>query len=308
MRSLRYLPMALAVCVLSAGQAHATAEAVFSSANQGSSTYVIADKLIAVMDGAQESIDIAVAHFNSQRIASALIALHAQRNQNDDPADDIAIRVVLDMGEYGDRRSKSRQLEAAGITVRYKTYSLWFHHPESQLMHHKFLIVDGQELVTGSYNWSDTAEHSNYENVIHWFGRNVRQQVEDFSGEFEKMWDLGRDRYPAFLDTLRAGPEDAAWQPVIPIHFNSDYFDTPMTLTRDEVADIRSEANAAGLFQDRDNKTERFLDRTTGEAHRDQPEGTFLAPVAAPAANADEDRDDIGIVEVLEREAASGND
>ncbi len=33
-------------------------------------------------------------------------------------------------------------------------------------MHHKFAIFDGKVLITGSYNWTDSAECFNYENVL----------------------------------------------------------------------------------------------------------------------------------------------
>jgi len=33
-------------------------------------------------------------------------------------------------------------------------------------MHHKFAIFDGKLLVTGSYNWTDSAERYNHENVL----------------------------------------------------------------------------------------------------------------------------------------------
>jgi len=34
------------------------------------------------------------------------------------------------------------------------------------IMHHKFAIFDGKLLVTGSYNWTDSAERYNHENVL----------------------------------------------------------------------------------------------------------------------------------------------
>ena len=33
-------------------------------------------------------------------------------------------------------------------------------------MHHKVMIIDGHILVTGSYNWSQSAEDDNDENII----------------------------------------------------------------------------------------------------------------------------------------------
>jgi phosphatidylserine/phosphatidylglycerophosphate/cardiolipin synthase-like enzyme len=33
-------------------------------------------------------------------------------------------------------------------------------------MHHKVIIIDGKIVVTGSYNFSNNAEHSNDENTL----------------------------------------------------------------------------------------------------------------------------------------------
>ncbi|MBI5366489.1 MAG: DUF1669 domain-containing protein [Planctomycetes bacterium] len=261
--------------------ARADAEAVFTSANHGAGTTVCADKIIEVMQSAQKSISIAVAHFNSDAVTAALIGIQRDRNGDSDRTNDVKISVLLDMGEYGDRNSQSKALEAAGIEVRYKTYSLAFYHPETQLMHHKYMIVDGKDLVSGSYNWSDTAEQTNYENIIHFKGPDVKTKVRAFQKEFDKLWGMNRNRYPAFMEALRARPGSPAYRKVIPIHFNQPYYNGPMALTRSEVAAMRSAAAAAGLRAgDAAVKPKRFFDRERKVASSDPPAGTFL-PAAA---------------------------
>ena len=292
---MRKLTFALSLWALSAlaTPASANVDVLFTSANHGAGTTVVADRIAEVMGRAERFIHIAIAHYNSERLTEALIAVHRARNQNADPGDDVEIRVMLDMGEYGDKKSKAKRLEAAGIDVRYKTYSLSFHHPESQLMHHKFMIVDGLELVTGSYNWSDTAEKLNYENVLHYYRRNVKQVIADFQGEFDKLWKLDRERYVPFMATLKAKPGDPEYQPVIPVHFNNAYFDTPMSLDRSEVKALRSAAARLGYFSDRANVYKRYFDREArlGLGVDDAPAGSFLSrwqestenPGSAPA-------------------------
>ena len=39
-------------------------------------------------------------------------------------------------------------------------------HFRSLLLHHKLLMVNGQILATGSYNWSSSAEDRNFENIM----------------------------------------------------------------------------------------------------------------------------------------------
>ena len=249
--------------------------AVFSSQNQGTSTYVIADEITAAMRRAERSILIDVAHFNSERIAQALIEVHRQK-----PA--VKIEVLVDLGEYADGKSRAKDLEAAGIEVRYKTYSLSFYHPRTQLQHHKSMMVDERELITGSYNWSDTAEHSNYENVIVIQGhvRRNKALVAAFVDEHRALWDQNRDRYPAFLRTMTADPSDPEYRRYVPIHFDTDYFRGPMALTRDEVGPLRSAGWRYGLFgrqpNGKPNVQFSFLDRETGDVFHGNPSGDFL--------------------------------
>lgn len=249
--------------------------AVFSSQNSGSSTYVVADAIIDLIRSAKESIIIDVAHFNSRRIADALIDFHRDNPQ-------VRIEVLLDMGEYADGKSRCRDLERAGIDVRYKTYSLAFVHGRSQLQHHKTIIVDEEHMVTGSYNWSDTAEHSNYENAIVVQGDVSRNRpfLRAFVQEHERLWDQGRDRYPAMLAAMTAEPDDPEYRRYIPIHFDTNYFEGPMALTRDEVRPLRSAAWAYGLWNrqpdGRSNTEFSYLDRETRDVFRGTPSGTFI--------------------------------
>lgn len=249
--------------------------AVFSSANHDTGSTVISDEIVALMQKAKKSIIIDVAHFNSKRIANALIAI-----RNSKP--NLKIEVLLDMGEYGDKKSRCKELERAKIDVRYKMYSLAFHHPRSQLQHHKTMIVDDRDMITGSYNWSDTAEDSNYENIIVVQGhvRRNKKMVKAFLDEHDKLWNLGNDVYARFLSAMKAEPGDANYKPVVPIHFDTDYFRAVMTLTRKQMAPLRSAASKSGVWADRKNKESSYVNRETAKvltkSEAKNLTGTFL--------------------------------
>ena len=254
-------------------------ETAFFSGNNSGGTTLVADEIIRVMRTAQTSIYCDIAHFNSNQIADALIDI---RHQN--PA--LKIEVMLDMGEYADKKSRTTELEAAGIEVRYKVYSLSFDHPRSQLQHHKTLIVDERDLVTGSYNWSDTAEHSNYENVISIRGHVRRNErlVKAFVDEHKRLWEQGRGDYDAVHDAMTAPQGDPAYRRYLPIHFDTDYHRGPMALTRSQFQALRSAGWQAGLF-DRQPDGKRnvkfsYLDRETSDVFRGTPPGTFIPPAA----------------------------
>lgn len=255
-------------------------EAVFSTTNT-SATTVVADKIIEVMRTAQESILIDVAHFNSKQIAGALIDLHRSRPQ-------VKIEVLVDLGEYSDGKSRVKDLERAGIEVRYKVYSLVWLHPRSQLMHHKTMIVDRTRVVTGSYNWSDTAESSNYENIIVIEGHVSKNRAcaAAFVAEHEKLWGLGREVFPRFRAAMLASPSSQGFKKIIPVHFDTPYFNEVMTLTRDEFGPVRAVAFDSGILERRaDGSTKyhndaTYLDREAGGPYRGPaPQGRFLDPV-----------------------------
>lgn len=97
--------------------------------------------------------------------------------------------------------SEYRRRPLPNVQVRYK----WFpsfswdeaagncdydhFHPKSSLLHHKAAIVNGETLVTGSYNWSNYAETKNLENLMTVRGPEDRRMVADFEAEFDAMWD-----------------------------------------------------------------------------------------------------------------------
>ena len=52
-------------------------------------------------------------------------------------------------------------------------------------MHNKFAIFDGKLMVTGSYNWTNNAEHFNYENAVFITDTNV---IKEYQKDFDDIW------------------------------------------------------------------------------------------------------------------------
>lgn len=46
-----------------------------------------------------------------------------------------------------------------------KSRTYWIGNGNSELMHHKFCVIDNQTVITGSFNWSKKAEKNNHENI-----------------------------------------------------------------------------------------------------------------------------------------------
>lgn len=240
----------------------AETDILFTSGNEGDDESALADRIIEEMKRAKKEIFIAVTHFNSKPIADALIALGREKKG-------LRIRILLDMGEYKTEISQSARLEKAGFEIRYRTYSLMFHHPLSRLMHLKSMLIDGGTLVTGSYNWSDTAEFSNFENLLVLTGEENERVIADYAAKLEEMWDENRDIYPDFMKRLTAKKGSADYRRYIPIHFP-----IAMALTLEEVAAIRSVGWKAGF---RPTLLEHwYLDRERKVATDEPPTQPFL--------------------------------
>ena len=89
----------------------------------------------------------------------------------------VDVRIITDNDKSENRGSDIEMLVRAGIEVRMDRTE---HH-----MHHKFMVVDSNALVTGSYNWTRSAAKYNHENII--LSREAAM-VKSFLGEFEQLW------------------------------------------------------------------------------------------------------------------------
>ena len=91
----------------------------------------------------------------------------------------VEVKVVLEKDQLS-KYSEYWRLKEAGIQVRLDG--------NPALMHHKVAIIDGAVVITGSYNWSTSAETRNDENLIIVRSREVAWAYE---AEFQKVWGQG---------------------------------------------------------------------------------------------------------------------
>lgn len=89
---------------------------------------------------AERLILVAMYDFTHPRLADALIAAGAAG---------VTVRVILDWHKAGSAHSQAPRLLDSGIAVRLDRPNRSFHH--------KFMVVDGTVLVTGSMNWTKAA-------------------------------------------------------------------------------------------------------------------------------------------------------
>ncbi len=153
------------LCSLLASGGVARASEIYFSPNGG-----IRQRLVRAIQTSQRTIDVAVYSFTAAELAEALYAATSRG---------VRVRVLVDRERAESGGSGIRGLRLNGVPVR----SLGV--PEQSLMHHKFAVFDERLVATGSYNWTYSAEHANYENLV---VLDEPEVVARFQREFRRLW------------------------------------------------------------------------------------------------------------------------
>ncbi|MDD3146284.1 MAG: phospholipase D-like domain-containing protein [Candidatus Riflebacteria bacterium] len=160
---------------------------------------------------ASGSLDLAMFSLTRIELAEAILRA-AERNP------EAKFRLLLDHAQLDDAdpveskqgpwlEAKAAQLGLKNVQVRYRfrINAYGFSSEEkkpillsylSLFLHHKNVTVNGREMAIGSYNWSNSAEYLNFENVMIFNGLYNQHQklIDSFKAEFDTLWN---SRMPA---------------------------------------------------------------------------------------------------------------
>jgi phosphatidylserine/phosphatidylglycerophosphate/cardiolipin synthase-like enzyme len=128
--------------------------------------------LINLISQARKSVYVAIYSFTRDGLARALIDA---KNRG------VEVKIIIEEENAYGQGSDYRMLKEAGVDIRLDG--------NPALMHHKFMVVDGEIIVTGSYNWSTAAEDRNDENFVVIRDRSV---AERFMQEFNRLLSIAR--------------------------------------------------------------------------------------------------------------------
>lgn len=110
--------------------------------------------VIKAIKEADDEIVGAIYTFTRRSIANALI-------NASDKGVDVELKLDMKQAEWDGTKTLIRKMRAAGIKVtRIRMEKKGTH------MHHKFIVVDEEIVVTGSYNYTTSATTENNENAI----------------------------------------------------------------------------------------------------------------------------------------------
>ena len=130
----------------------------------------VRDQIIKRINRSKDYIDVAVYSFTSGDIAEALV--NASKRG-------VKVRVVRDSTQSADKNDENDYLQNNGINVQIRAGR------GRGIMHDKFAVFDGKEAFTGSYNWTNNAEHNNWENALF---TDEPQVIKAYEKEFETLW------------------------------------------------------------------------------------------------------------------------
>jgi phosphatidylserine/phosphatidylglycerophosphate/cardiolipin synthase-like enzyme len=107
------------------------------------------DAIVKELDKAKNTVFVQAYSFTSYKIAKALLDAHKRG---------VKVEVILDKSQRTDQYSSATFLYNSGISVKIDAVHA--------IAHNKIMIIDGETVVTGSFNFTKAAEEKNAENLL----------------------------------------------------------------------------------------------------------------------------------------------
>ena len=88
----------------------------------------------------------------------------------------VEVKVILDRLPATSKYSQKQNLTESGISTRIML---------QKTMHNKFVVIDNELVLTGSFNWTSNADEKNDENLVFLADKKIASQ---YSEEFFELW------------------------------------------------------------------------------------------------------------------------
>lgn len=186
--------------------------------------WTLTRQIVKAIDGADDSIKIATTRFKIRPIYNALLRA-AKRG--------VKIDIVVSMGEYSakkwrdqktlksckeeyDRKCSSGQNFATfivrddftkheNVNLRVKFFHLDLKEYLSHQMHSKYIIIDDELVLSGSFNWSVSSEYNHIENLVELDANQNNQQgaLDSYNMDFDRLWSLNRTKLKSLQSRIK---------------------------------------------------------------------------------------------------------
>ena len=107
------------------------------------------DAIVRELDKAQSAVLVQAYSFTSYKIAKGLLDAHKRG---------INVEVILDKSQKTDQYSSADFLANSGMSVKIDS--------EHAIARNKVMVIDGETVSTGSFNFTKAAEENNAENLL----------------------------------------------------------------------------------------------------------------------------------------------
>jgi phosphatidylserine/phosphatidylglycerophosphate/cardiolipin synthase-like enzyme len=107
------------------------------------------EAIVQQLDAAKSSVLVQAYSFTSDSIAEAIVEAHKRG---------VRVEVILDRSQLTEKYCSADFVAHAGIPVAIDA--------KHAIAHNKIMVIDGETVITGSFNFTKQAEHSNAENLL----------------------------------------------------------------------------------------------------------------------------------------------
>jgi phosphatidylserine/phosphatidylglycerophosphate/cardiolipin synthase-like enzyme len=124
--------------------------------------------IIREIDKALNTIDLAIYSITNERIANKIKEIYDGS---------IKIRIIGDRLQSKVRNSKFQELVSYGIEAKLNQ--------KHKIEHNKFIVIDDNKVITGSYNYTESATRSNSENCLL-----IIDETKKYKERFNWLWEF----------------------------------------------------------------------------------------------------------------------
>ncbi len=139
------------------------------------------EAVVSALGKAKSTVLVQAYSFSSAPIAKALVA--AQHRG-------VKVQVVLDKSQRGEKYTSATFVKNAGIPCRIDT--------QHAIAHNEVMVIDGQTVITGTFNFTRPAEESDAENLLI-----IRDS--DLAGKYTANWRVHQEHSETYTGPATPG-------------------------------------------------------------------------------------------------------